>query len=140
VTIPRAPVDVRRPPADLDALVEWLDGVGQNLVLLEPYPLDDLRRAVAAVDRTVRAHCAAPPPRSSDPRRATELEADHRRYAGALEELRGLLRVVELDDHGGHRQALGQYGRVLAESLRLHRALETAGGRGPASGRSRNSN
>jgi hypothetical protein len=46
--------------------------------------------------------------------------------------LRGLLRIVERDDHGGNRQALGQYGRILAEALKEHRALERpVPGQGP---------
>lgn len=140
MTIPRAAVDVRRVPTELDPLVEWLDRVSQNLVLLEPYSLDELRRAVSVVEEVVAAHLVVPLSRSVDSGRAAELRADHLRYRVSLEELRGLLRVVENDDHGGHRQALGQYGRVLAESLRAHRAAETRSTVGGGVGRSRNSN
>jgi len=44
----------------------------------------------------------------------------------SIEQLWWFYRVVEGEDHGGHRQALGQYGRILAEALRRHRAEERA--------------
>jgi hypothetical protein len=140
VAVPRSTVDIRQPPSELDPLVEWIDAVSQNLVLLEPYSLDDLRRAVAAVEAALDGHIAVPVPPTVETPRADELRADHLRYRVSLEELRGLLRVVENDDHGGHRQALGQYGRVLAESVRRHRASESSAPRETNAGRSRNSN
>lgn len=101
-------------------------------MLLEEYPLEDLRAAVAAVDRAVRAHLASADrwgetDLSEDEealRTVSVLRHDHGWFETSLEQLRGFLRVVERDDHGGHRQALGQYGRVLAESLRRHRRDE----------------
>ncbi len=41
----------------------------------------------------------------------------------AVIQLHWLLGIVERDNHGGNRQALGQYGLLVAESLRQHLQL-----------------
>lgn len=133
------PVDIRAPPADVDAFAEWLDRVSERLVLLEPYSLEEVRGAVHAVVEGMRRHLDRPPAVAEERLRA-ELAEEHARYRTSLEEVQGLLRVIESDDHGGHRQALGQYGRVLAESLRAHRARERAVADRPTTAGSRNSN
>jgi len=129
---PRPQVDVRRPPAEFDDLVEWLEGWSYRLVLLEGYALDDLRTAIRAVESSVEGHR-----KSTEPWLARLLEGDtetsrvtrvvlhdHEWFQTSLEQFWWFFRVVEGEDHGGHRQALGQYGRVLAESLRRHRRDE----------------
>jgi len=113
-------------------MVEWLEGWSYALVLLEEYPLADLRRAVSVVEDRVRAHRASADAwvgalRSADEetaRGAQVLLHDHEWFVTSLEQLDWFLRVVEDDDHGGNRQALGQYGRVFAEALRRHRRDE----------------
>ena len=129
VTIARIAVDVRHPPEDLDALIDWFDGVCQNLVLLEPYALSDLRGAVERFRTSIRQHIsdAARVDASDGP--MARIPQEHLHFRESLDELGGLLTVVEREDHGGHRQALGQYGRVLTEVLRDHRGRE---GRVPA--------
>lgn len=123
-------------PREFDALVEWVDRVSRNLVLLEAYSLPEVASWVDAVDRAVRDHLSTyrelTPSRSVGRRdddfatlRRT-LEEDHARFRVSLDQLRWFFRVVEEDDHGGNRQALGQYGRVLAEALRRHRRDERA--------------
>ena len=123
-------------PREFDALVEWVDRVSRNLVLLEAYSLPEVASWVDAVDRTVRDHLSTYSDLTlsrSVGRRDDDfatlrrtLEEDHARFRVSLDQLRWFCRVVEEDDHGGNRQALGQYGRVLAEALRRHRRDERA--------------
>lgn len=127
----RAAREIGVAPPEFDALVEWVDRVSRDLVLLEDYSLEEVSSWVAAVDRGVRHHLTAygrlRPPDAVGPgadalaalRRT--LENDHARFRVSLEQLRWFHQVVVHDDHGGNRQALGQYGRVLAEALRRHR-------------------
>ncbi len=126
--------DARAPPPGFDAFVDWFERVSDRLVLLETYPLDDLRTWVGAVGERVRRHarpedpllaslCLGLPGLAS---RAELLIADHAWFQTSTEQLAWFLAVVEREDHGGHRQALGQYGRVYAESLRHHRDRERA--------------
>ncbi len=127
----RRPIAVRSPPRGFDDLVDWFDQFSANLVLLEEYDREDVRFAVEAIDRGVREHLrsfAAGDPATGAPRPASfaVLEADHARFLVSLEQLRWFYRIVEGEDHGGHRQALGQYGRVLTEALRRHRRDERA--------------
>ena len=130
----RRPVAIRDPPSEFDELVAWFDQLAANLVLLEDYPREDLRFAVDAVDRAVRAHvrafderdgCRANVAPGLAPARAA-LDGDHARFFVSLDQLAWSFRIVEREDHGGHRQALGQYGRVLTEALRRHRQDERA--------------
>ena len=101
-------------------------------MLLENYPLADLRAAVSKVEAEVRAHRAEADPwvarlREEDDetsRVARVVLHDHEWFLTSTEQLGWFFRVVEGDDHGGHRQALGQYGRALAEALRRHRRDE----------------
>ena len=130
----RSAAEIRAVPEDFDQLVEWVDRIGRRLVLLEEYPLSDLRDWVDAVERGIRSHlaefgdlggAAADPSGAPGARASTDLLADdHARFLVSMEQLRWFFRVVERDDHGGNRQALGQYGRVLAEALRRHRRDE----------------
>jgi len=101
-------------------------------VLLEEYPLSDVRAAIAAVDAAVRSHgeeanAWVRPLQTAEEETAREAGVilnDHEWFSTSLEQFWWFFRVVEADDHGGHRQALGQYGRVLAEALRRHRRDE----------------
>jgi hypothetical protein len=132
VPFPRPAVDIRRPPEGFDRLVDWFERVSYNLVLLEDYGLEDVRRAVGRIAAAIEAHGHASdvsspgstegPPELMD--RARILAADHEWFRTSVEQLWWFFGVVEREDHGGHRQALGQYGRVLCESVRRHRAEE----------------
>jgi hypothetical protein len=124
----RPRVDVRRPPRDLDLLVDWFEQVCYQLVLIVDWPLEDIQGAVAVFSSSVAAHIteAEPTPTgsSADNELGQILSADHRWFATSVDQLGWFLRVVETEDHGGHRQALGQYGRVFAEAVRRHRTDE----------------
>lgn len=130
--IPCPEVDIRAPPRSFDAMIEWLEQWSYCLVLLEEYPLRDLRAALTTVERAVRSHRASAdrwvaPLRTADAetaRGARLILSDHEWFETSLEQFWWFFRVVEAEDHGGHRQALGQYGRILAEALRRHRRDE----------------
>ena len=129
---PRPEADIRAPPSPFDELVDWLERWSYGLVLLEEYPLPDVRTAVTAVETALREHRVSTerwiaPLRGEDEetaRGARVMLSDHEWFETSVEQLWWFFRVVEKEDHGGHRQALGQYGRVLAEALRRHRADE----------------
>jgi hypothetical protein len=126
------PPDLRRPPSGLDARIDWFDQIGAELVRLATYPLPDLERALSTFDGTVRAHLSDPgsgAPSVERPRPGGGshlLESEHERFVTSLEQLWWFYSIVERDDHGGHRQALGQYMRIFAEALRRHRDDESS--------------
>lgn len=126
------PPRASRPPERLRLAraVEGFDRLANSLVRLEPLPFQQVRREVERFAGEVERHLvgaapgAWPPPQGPDRAPRDRLAAEHERFRSSVEQLRGLLDVIEGDDHGGHRQALGQYGRLLAEALRLHLADE----------------
>jgi len=132
MAFPSPSVDIRAAPVDFDELVDWLERWSYRLVLLEEYELHDIRTAVESVERAVHAHRArfdpwvrAIGPKDEPTSRAVRVVlSDHEWFEISLEQLVWFLQVVEQEDHGGHRQALGQFGRVLAEALRRHRRDE----------------
>jgi len=132
VPFPRPEVDIRTPPPAFDDLIEWLERWSYNLVLLEEFSLADIHAAIGSVETAVKVHREAAdrwiaPLREGDEetaRGARVILHDHEWFSTSLEQFWWFYRVVEQDDHGGHRQALGQYGRVLAEALRRHRRDE----------------
>jgi hypothetical protein len=116
----------------LARLPTW-EALADGLVLLEPIPLARLRRTVddlvAAWPRhVVEARSAFAAGRSGvrGPEPLGRLEAEHAWVRDSLAELNGLLGLVTANDHGGNRQALGQYWRLLNEALRRHIAEEEA--------------
>lgn len=125
-------VDIHRPPEGFDALVDWFERLSYHLVLLEDYALEDVRGAVAWIAAAIEAHGRAsevnpPEPLDGSPElrdRARILRADHEWFQASVEQLWWFFGAVEREDHGGNRQALGQYGRVLCEAVRRHRAEE----------------
>ena len=125
-------VDPHAPPADLDRLIDWFDAFSRRLVLLEECSLGEIRIALGAVSGSVLDHCRLGPlaneARWAKGTGAVELlrllESEHARFLTSIEELGKIGSIVTGDDHGGNRQALGQYGRAFAESFRRHRADE----------------
>ena len=125
----REPAEAGRDPSELDPWIDRLDRLSAGLVLLEPVPLHEIEAFFRDLDRTLSDHLASA--RSLDRRpRGSGLEAlvraDHERLPTSLDQLWWFYGIVARDDHGGHRQALGQYGRLLAEALRRHRDEEVA--------------
>jgi hypothetical protein len=125
------PARIPPAPADFDGLVEWFDATSHALVLLEEYRIEELRGMSDRVGRVVREHGerwdGRLGTRPEDAGRAADwgmLRSDHAWFIVSIEQLGWFLAIVEHEDHGGHRQALGQYGRVFAEALRRHRARE----------------
>ncbi len=124
----------RTPPAEFDELIDWYDRFSIQLVLLEEYSRNDVHVAVQRLVEAVRQHGRAfdaslgTASGLAPERRAAGslLRSGHRWFEVSLEQLEWLYGIVEGEDHGGHRQALGQYGQVLAESLRRHREDERA--------------
>ncbi len=115
-----------------DSEIDGFDHLSRSLVLLDARPLAELRRQVLDFAASLEAHVRGSP-RGNDPTRdgvpaseagAERLRDEHIRFLASVVELRGLLEVVVQEDHGGHRQALGQYGRLLVEALRRHRTEE----------------
>jgi hypothetical protein len=134
VALPGPPHSIGKPPADFDELVDWFDRISTDLVLLEEYPLREVRAAGREFESGVRVHVAQFEPRLG-PRAALPkeiadaraiLRSDHAWFSVSLEQLEWFYGIVEHEDLGGHRQALGQYGRVVAEALRRHRSEERA--------------
>jgi hypothetical protein len=129
--VPVADPQLDPTPSELDPLVRWLEVASDGLVLLQAYRLDELRAMVRRVAEVVATHTreydgrlgAAPLP-GGRPATWALLRADHAWFSVSLEQLAWFFGIVENEDHGGHRQALGQYGRLLAEALRRHRDLE----------------
>ncbi len=126
-------VDLRRAPEEIDPLIRWLQTASDGLVLLASYPREDLQSMVRGVARVVATHCreydrrlGTPPPSGGRAATWALLRADHAWFGVSVEQFAWFLGIVENEDHGGHRQALGQYGRLLAEALRRHRTLEDA--------------
>ena len=121
-------------PADFDRAVEWFEETSTSLVLLAEYPLTEVEGAIRSFASRVRDHlgesspridATEPPPGILRETRAL-LRSDHAWFSTSIDQLDWFYRIVAAEDHGGHRQALGQYGRILAESLRRHRSDERA--------------
>jgi len=130
--VERAPgATIPSPPRGFDGFIRWVGEWSDQLVLLEEIPLEQVRSAVRTTCGRVEEHLRSVEGwerRLPSPDRAAELvtilRSDHRWFESSLQELSGLLAVVEGEDHGGHRQALGQYGRLLAAALVRHRRDE----------------
>jgi len=99
------------PPTQLPELIPWFEEFSRGLVRLSNPSLPEIRAAISTLEAALRA-C---PPGPSNPGGRT---FDVGLWREALGQLRWLLGIVERDDHGGNRQALGQYGLLVAESLR----------------------
>lgn len=97
---------------------------------LEEVSREELLEALEGLAATIAGHArSSPPPRwPAAPSQApsSDLDRDHERLLASVEELRWLRGIVARDDHGGNRQAVGQYGKILAEALRDHRRRERA--------------
>ncbi|HXQ49159.1 MAG TPA: hypothetical protein VN842_05230 [Thermoplasmata archaeon] len=96
------PSPVGQPPEEFDPFVAWLGEVSDRLVLEGELPLEEVRSAVEATFQRVERHLHTtdpPAPDPASPPRCRELadilRSDHLWFESSLEELEGLLRVVE---------------------------------------------
>ena len=129
---PLPPSAIRGAPREFPGLIEWFGRLSDGLVLLEPYELPALRQAIDGVAESTRRHARATrelevesPGLSPSGRRLARLvQVDHAWFELSVEQLYWFLEIVEREDHGGHRQALGQYGRLVVEAFRRHLADE----------------
>ncbi len=109
--------------------------MAQGLVRLEDFPLDRLVQEVDRLGRYLQEHSDAWDSFPGGPRDGAggqpsgrvhwdALREHHRTFRTSSEQVRWFLDVVLREDHGGHRQALGQYWRLVVEALEWHLAAE----------------
>ena len=101
------------PPCSLRELIPWFEEFSRGLVRLSDPSIGEIRAAIDALEEALRVDLAAH-------RAPRDGAGDAVRWREAFLQLRWLLGILEREDHGGHRQALGQYGLLVAESLRSH--------------------
>ncbi|MGC2034299.1 MAG: hypothetical protein WA761_02500 [Thermoplasmata archaeon] len=119
--------------ADLRALVTEQSGVADGLVLLHDPPFQVLQEEVERLRQRLLQHH----PRSvewilreletagGDRAASRRIRSEHERFTSSLGQLDWLLSIVRENDHGGNRQALGQYWRILLGSIVPHVEEET---------------
>ncbi len=122
----------------LRTLLQREEAYARRLVLLDEVSPEELETEIARFHTTVlleHAERLGPrldrilrSPDAGAPRQelARRLAQDHQRLATSENQLRWYLGIVEREPHGGNRQALGQYWRVLLEALERHRDEELA--------------
>ncbi len=105
------------------------ESIAEGLVLSEAIERAGIGREYRALERTLLVdHPVAVEPelerlRSADrtlAARAGLLMEEHERFRQSLDQLAWLRGIIDREDHGGHRQALGQYWRLVLEALRRH--------------------
>ncbi len=135
---------LRSTPDVLRELLPSSRRLAERLVLLEEVPAAEILAGVDRVQRALEEHAERADPLLAAldghrlPGRVPPelLRDEHRIYPESVRQLRWFLDIVLRDDHGGNRQALGQFWTLLSESLHHH--LEDEGayldavGAGPA--------
>jgi hypothetical protein len=130
---PNARVPVAVPDRErFDALLRMREAqaeLADGLVHLHPYPLAEVGEALHALARELlRGHAprweeilGGLPGGSRVGSVSVEvLRREHTIFPQSIEQLGWFFDVVVREDHGGHRQALGQYWRLVLESLGRH--------------------
>ena len=121
---PRPPKRDRAMELLLERQRPWAD----ELVFLSTRPVVQLERAVSELDREFRRHrrewdpfLRRPIP-AGVPYRTGPLRLlwEHEMFVTSLTELRDHVRPLRIEDHGGHRWALGQFWRVVLETFSEH--------------------
>jgi hypothetical protein len=112
----------------LELLLEGQRSLADELVFLSTRSIRELERGVTELEREFRLHrtkwdpfLRRPMPEgfpySTGPLR---LLWEHEMFVTSLKELRGLLQPLRVEDHGGHRWALGQFWRIVLETFTAH--------------------
>lgn len=96
------------------------ESLSRGLVLLEEIPEAELFERIARFDKLLREHLNGAAPSLEQGPPDGPLGEEHRRFVEAVGVLEWLGGIVAHDGHGGNRQALGQYGKILSEALRDH--------------------
>jgi hypothetical protein len=118
---------------ELERLCADQGRIAEGLVLLAEYPVDSLRAELAKAEELLcRRHPASVARAVEEARRSRgrilrlgpESVRDHPWFELSVRELAGYLDCVARDPHGGNRQALGQYWRLLIEAVARHAAEE----------------
>jgi hypothetical protein len=122
---PAAPSASASPPTfPLDAL-DRLEASCGRLVKLETQSLEEVEGQLTDVHTALQLHRQDIAegrimiPKTSYAR-WRRISMEHEWFEQSFEEFAHLLAVVRKDDHGGNRQALGQYGKLLVEAIRIH--------------------
>ena len=112
----------------LELLLEGQRGWADELVLFSVRPVPDIERAIGELEREFRRHrtdwdpfLSRPVPEGF-PYRTGPLRLlwEHEMFVTSLKELRGFVRTLRAEDHGGHRWALGQFWRIVLETFTAH--------------------
>jgi len=113
------------PAPHLPELLSWYAEFSRSLVRLSDCSLPQIREAVERMDAALADHARSPGT-------TRELEADHLWFQETRSQLQWLVGILNREDHGGHRQALGQYGLLVVESVVDHLTREADISRPPS--------
>ena len=137
-----ATAELERSLGELEQLCLEQGRIAEGLVRLAEYPVEALRAEVARAEELLCRRHPASVARVVEEVGGTSVwefrlspasARDHPWFEDSVRELGGYLDCVARDPHGGNRQALGQYWRLLVEAVARHAAEERAGlaGLGP---------
>jgi hypothetical protein len=117
----------------LRALVteQWV--IADGLVLLHDHPLRVLQREADRLRQRLLGHhpgsmewmLRETEAAGGDRAASRRIRSEHERFTSSLAQLDWLLTIVRENDHGGNRQALGQYWRILLGSMVPHMEEES---------------
>jgi hypothetical protein len=134
-TQPRGPSMV---DPDLEELIRLRSAQGEladGLVRLVPYPRREIWAAIGALEHgLLEVHVPSwerqlfplPEGTAVGSVAVEVVRREHAIFPRSVQQLRWFYGVVEREDHGGHRQALGQYWRLVLEALARHLGDERA--------------
>lgn len=126
MTARRADIPPGGREASLAEFARGFDALTERVVRLEEQDLPTVERAIEHLEALVDGHFAVcQRPSRPEGRRPTA----QAHFALSFGELRSLVAIVHRDGHGGNWQALGQYGRLLAEAILAHLEEDAGPGR-----------
>ncbi|MGB6500517.1 MAG: hypothetical protein WBG19_03835 [Thermoplasmata archaeon] len=115
------------PVRSLEEITNSFERFSAGLVLLEACPIEQVRAEIVEFESALRAHLRSSEsiaPSEGPGGDAGTIASDHSRFLTSIDQLWWFYRIVSSNDHGGHRQALGQYGRLLTEAVQQHMSVE----------------